>query len=247
MSNLFKTAIAVFFYWLSTIALADTLAYVDQGMISDAMGSEDSDFCDHARLSRDNLMRNDPSLSSEAPLHVLKPSSCFSPDENLLYVAILEAQKVLGANAPWYTELQKDVRERVKKACDVLGYKNSDISRAYDHCLESRYEELMRPHVDKYERETDNYLSKREQIANSMMVRCDASLNVKRHRLPKEMRFPVAWYNANSRSVPEWLMEEKLDDDDWLENLHKMKLDDMMVEVVGNDCPGEMIYWVTYN
>ncbi|WP_299735717.1 hypothetical protein [uncultured Endozoicomonas sp.] len=246
MSIVQKTAAAVYLYVFSVIVSADTLAYVDQPSISSVMDSDGSEICDTARLNRDDKMRNDPSIANEFPLHLHKPSSCFTPDENLLFIANIEAQKALGPNAPWYTELKEEVRGRVKKACDVLGYKNSEVSRAYDHCLESRYEELISPHVDKYERETDNYLNKRQQIANSLMVRCDASLSVKRHRLPKEMRFPVAWYNADSRSVPEWLMEEKLEGDEWLENLHKMKLDDIMAEVMGKDCPGEMIYWVTY-
>ena len=61
------------------------------------------------------------------------------------------------------------------------------------------------------------------------------------------MRFPVAWYNPDSRSVPNWLLEEKMNDDQWLENIGRLKLNDIMQDVLGNDCPGEMVYWVTYD
>lgn len=247
MSIVFKTAFVAALSFLSLNLTAKTLAFVSPGASPDSPAAEHSDFCNAARRTREQLIRQEPSINSKAPIHTQNASSCFSPDENLIFVANLEAQRVLGPNATWYEDISRDIKNRVTEACSIMGYENSDVSRAYDHCLESRHEELMSPYEEKYTKESTKYLRKRQQVADSLVVRCDASLSVKRSRLPKNMRFPVAWYNADSQSVPSWLLEEKLDDDEWLEQIGKLKLDNIMADVLGSDCPGEMIYWVTYD
>lgn len=247
MSIVLKTALLAALSFFPFSLMANTLAFASPGVASDSLAAESSDFCNAARRTREQLIRQEPAINSEAPVHKQGISSCFTPDENLTFVATLEAQRVLGSNAPWYKELSRDIKNRVTEACSIMGYENSDVSRAYDHCLESRHEELMSPYEDKYAKESTKYLRKRQQIADSLMVRCDASLSVKRSRLPKDIHFPVAWYNSDSQSVPSWLLEEKMDDDEWLEKIGRLKLDNIMEDVLGSDCPGEMIYWVTYD
>ena len=247
MSIVLKTVLVATLSFYSSILMADTLAFAYPGVASNSLAAESSDLCNAARRTRQQLMRQEPTLGRQAPVHAQSLSSCFTPDENLLFVATIEAQKVLGANASWYEKLNQDTKSRVTEACDIMGYENSNVSRAYDYCMESRYEELMGPYEEKFAKESIKYLRKRQQVADSLVVRCDASLSVKRSRLPKDMRFPVAWYNSDSQSVPAWLLEEKMDNDEWLEKIGRLKLDNIMEDVLGSDCPGEMIYWVTYD
>lgn len=231
-------------------APASPLAYAPGNAmdITEGHGIKDySQFCIKTRRNREQLIRKDPAITLEHPIHTLNTAACFTPDENLLFVANIEAQNILGLHAPWYQEISNDFKKRVTEACNIMGYKNNEISRAFDHCVESRHKELMGPYEERFIRESGNYLKKRQQIAESLVVRCDASLNVKRKRLPEEMRFPVAWYNPDSRSVPNWLLEEKMNDDQWLENIGRLKLNNIMQDVLGNDCPGEMVYWVIYD
>ncbi|WP_422462089.1 hypothetical protein [Endozoicomonas sp. ALB115] len=247
MSIVFKTALVAALSFFAVNLTANTLTFSSLSDTSSRSAAENPDFCDAARRTREQLIRQEPSITMKSPIHTQGVSSCFTPDENLIFVATLEAQRVLGPNAPWYTELSQDVKSRVTEACGIMGFENSKVSRAYDYCLESRQEELLSPYVEKFAKESSKYLRKRQQVADSLVVRCDASLSVKRSRLPKGMRFPVAWYNSDSQSVPSWLLEQKLDDDQWLEQIGKLKIDNIMVDVLGSDCPGEMIYWVTYD
>ncbi len=207
----------------------------------------DSEFCRKTRHDRENNIGKEPDLTLDTPVHVRDSAMCFSPGENLFFVANQEAQKILGPHAPWYLQISSEFRGRVKEACNIMGYENDEISRAYDHCIENRYEELMGPYEDKYRREAGNYVRKRRQVAESLVVRCDASLSIKRSRLPKELRFPVAYFDPKVSSVPGWLLEEKLGDPDWLEKISKLKVNDIMHDVLGKDCPGDMVFWVTYN
>lgn len=247
MSIALKATLIAVFSFFSLQLTANTPDFAYPGAVSPGSAAESHDLCNAARRTREQLIRQEPYISIKAPIHSQNISSCFTPDENLAFVATLEAQRVLGPNAPWYQEISRDIKNRVTEACGIMGYENSDISRAYDFCLESRQKELLSPYEEKYAKESGKYLRKRRQVADSLVVRCDASLSVKRNRLPGNMRFPVAWYNADTQSVPSWLLEEKLSDDQWLEQIGKLKLDNIMADVLGNDCPGEMIYWVTYD
>ena len=208
----------------------------------------DTEFCRKARYEREKNISKEPDLIKGAePVHTNDLAMCFSPGENLYFTANKEAQKILGPHAPWYVKIGAEFRVRVEEACKILGFENNEISRAYDHCVESRYEELMGPYESRYRREADTYITKRREVAESLVVRCDAALSIKRNRLPKEIRFPVAYYDQNFSSVPRWLLEDRIGDDDWLERMSQLKVNDIMHDVLGKDCPGSMVFWVTYN
>ena len=240
MSLIIKAALVAFLSFFPLVVGA-------YNTIPAAPAAKSADFCYDARRRRDNLIRQEASITIKAPIHTQDISSCFTPDENLAFTATLEAQRVLGPHAQWFKDISEDIKNRVIEACSIMGYENSNTSRAYDYCLENQHKKLISPHIEKYQKESNRYLRKRQQIADSLVVRCDASLSIKRSRLPKEMRFPIAWYNTNRQSVPNWMMEEKIEDNEWLENIGKLKTDNIMVDVLGNDCPGEMVYWVTYD
>ena len=243
MSTVLKVALTAFLSFFSYSVAANILAYASLP----TPAAKSADYCNEARRMRENIMRRETSIVVEAPIHTQEISSCFTPDENLVFTATIEAQRVLGPHAQWFKDISEDVKARVVEACSIMGYENSNTSRAYDYCLENQHEKLISPYIEKYQKESSKYLRKRQQIADSLVVRCDASLSIKRSRLPKEMRFPVGWYNVNRQSVPSWMLEEKIDDNDWLENMSKLKVDNIMTDILGNDCPGEMIYWVTYD
>ena len=234
---------------LSALAIANPLGNRNApSMPSHKMDISDTEFCRKARYERETFVSQEPDLIKDStPVHSNDLAMCFSPDENLFFIANKEAQKILGPHAPWYLQISSEFRARVEEACNIMGFENDEISRAFDHCVESRYEELMGPYEIKYRREAGSYISKRRQVAESLVVRCDAALSIKRTRLPRDIRFPIAYYDPNFSSVPQWLLEERIDDNVWLERMSKLKVNDIMHDVVGNDCPGNMVYWVTYN
>lgn len=207
----------------------------------------DSEFCQKARYDRDSTVNKEPDLTKFDAIKAQDATLCFTPDENLYFVANQEAQSILGPHAPWYIKIASEFRERVAKACRIMGYENDQASRAYDYCIEDRFEELMGPYEDKYRREAGNYVIKRKQIAESLVVRCDAALSIKRSRLPKDLRFPLAYYDKRIRSFPNWFVDEKLDDPKWIEKVSKLNANELMNEILGKDCPGNMVFWVTYS
>ena len=241
---------AVVFTALSLLASGSALALSPDNiapMPNVRLDITDSEFCQKARYERETAVSKEPDLIKIDAVNTEDAALCFSPDENLYFVANQEAQTILGPHAPWYLQIAAEFRERVTEACRIMGYQNDEISRAYDHCIENRFEELMGPYEDKYRREAGNYVQKRKQIAESLVVRCDAALSIKRGRLPKDLRFPLAYYDTGISSLPNWFVEEKLDDPKWIKKMNKLKANDVMNEILGDDCPGNMVYWVTYN
>ena len=206
----------------------------------------DSDFCQKARYDRETAMSQEPDLSKIDAVNTQDATLCFSPDENLYFVAVQEAQNIIGPHALWYIKIGEETRGRAKEACKVMGYANDEVSRAYDHCVENRYEELMGPYEDKYRREAGEYIRKRRQMAESLVVRCDAALSIKRSRLPRDIRFPLAYYDKRISAMPSWFLEEKLGDEKWLERMGQLKANELMRDVLGDECPGSMVFWVTY-
>lgn len=84
-------------------------------------------------------------------------------------------------------------------------------------------------------------------MAESLVVRCDAALSIKRARLPRDLKFPLAYYDKRINALPNWYLEEKLDDTDAIKKIGDLKANELMTDVLGDDCPGNMVYWVTYN
>ena len=212
-----------------------------------AVDIADSEFCQKARFERESAVGKEPDLTKIDAVNSQDAALCFTPDENLFFVANQEAQDILGPHAPWYLQISREFRERVKEACKIMGYQNDEVSRAFDHCTDNRYEELMGPYEDKYRREAGNYVRKRRQVAESLVVRCDAALSIKRTRLPRDLKFPLAYYDKRINALPSWFLEEKLDDSAWIKKMGDLKANELMNDILGEDCPGNMVYWVTYN
>ena len=208
----------------------------------------DTKFCVTIRRQREALIRDEPALNQaeESLEYTWNSARCFSANENLYYTANQEAQKILGPHAPWYLKISTDFRDRVTNVCKSIKRVNSETNQSYDHCVESRYEELMEPYQAKYQREATAYITKRQDIAKELTTSCDAAIGIKRNQLPKELRFPAAYYDLKSNSVPNWLLAKNLDDNDWLQKILKPNVNSLMHEVLGKDCPGNMVLWVVY-
>lgn len=230
--------------------LSNPLATMETGssVIRHSEDISDTDFCRKIRFDREGVLRDEPNLihPDNTPDYNRSSTRCFSPKENLYFIASQEAQKILGPHASWYLEISKEFRDRVNDYCKSKGFKNEDHNRAYDHCSTSRYEELIGPYQDKYRREAGDYIRKRKDIAEKLMTSCHDALSIKRNQLPKELRFPIAYYNLKQNSFPNWFVESKLDDLHWLESMEQTKADVLMHDVLNKECPGDMVYWVTY-
>ncbi len=206
----------------------------------------DSEFCRQVRADRENDLNSSADLQPGGTLLTDDSAVCFTSDENLLFVASQEAQLILGPYAPWYLALSQENRERVAEACEVMGFETDKADRAYQTCIENRYKELMGPYEDRYRRESIGYINKRKQMAEKMVLQCNAALRVKIPLLPKDLTFPVAYYDRNLSAIPSWILEEELLDHLWLERKGIIKAKDVMQAALGKECPGNMVLWATY-
>lgn len=209
----------------------------------------DTSFCREMRSQREFFLTQEADLNKphSSPEYNLNSFRCFSPAENLFYTAHQEAQKILGLHARWYTEISEDFKDRVIRACENMGLISEEANKAYDRCIESRHQELMGPYENKYQRETEKYIKKRNKTAQALVKSCNMAISSKRSQLPRELKFPIAYHDDLSPSIPSWLIEKNINDSDWLEKLNRPKANKLMHDVLGRDCPGNMVYWVVYN
>ena len=245
-----RWAVVVFLGALPWGVSANPMANTGSPMVTPVVQVDISDtgFCREMRFIRESFLAQEPDLNKlrNSPGYRENSMRCFSPAENLFYSAHQEAQKILGPHAPWYIEIREDFRDRVTSACRSMKLKNEDANKAYDHCVESRHKELMGPYEDKYQREAGTYIQRRLEIAKKLMNSCDMAISKKRNLLPRELEFPIAYHDDMNFSIPSWLLEEKINDKSWLAGLAQPKIDKLMHDVLGNNCPGNMVYWVVY-
>lgn len=248
--SLLRWVTAVLCSSFSLSSPANPLSNSSASAVAPAMQTDISDtgFCREVRFQRESFLAQEPDLNTpkHSPEYNRDSTRCFSTTENLLYTAHREAQKILGPHAPWYIEISEDFRERVISACKEMGLKNEEANRPYDHCVESRHDELMGPYEDKYQREARTYINKREKIALKLMKSCNRAIGTRRNQLPGELEFPIAYHNDLSHAIPNWLLEKNINDIDWLAQLNRPKVNELMHDVLGEDCPGDMVYWVVY-
>ena len=248
--SLLRWATVVFFGVTSWSLLANPLSSAAGSAMTPAMQMDISDtkFCREIRSRRESFLAQEPDLnkSQNSPEYSLNSARCFSPAENLFYAAHQEAQKVLGSHAPWYIKISEDFRDRVISVCEGMELKNESADKAYNHCVENRHNELMGPYEAKYQREAKAYVKRRKEIALKLTESCDMAISTKRNQLPREIEFPIAYHDDLSHSIPSWLIEKNINDVDWLEKLNRPKVNELMRDVLEEDCPGDMVYWVVY-
>lgn len=199
-------------------------------------------FCEQERLQRQQDINRNPDIESTGLLHEQGGSTCFSPHENLYFTALMAAEETLGEHAPWYREISDSSREKALKACRVLGYEGSRL--AMEQCQAARYRELMHRHEARYESESISYINRRNRQAEQLVQECVAALHQNLHKLPQSILLPVAYYDRNLRTYPAWYVEERVDDQDWLENIQGTRAHEVLEATLEGQCPGDMIWWL---
>ena len=230
--------------------LGDTINPFDVEIINDSPGEKpdvmQSQLCKEIRIQRERDLNLVADLKPGGTLITDDSAICFTPKENLLFVANQEAQIILGPYAPWYLALSQENRQRVESVCEVIGFETDKTAQAYNNCVQNRYKELMGPYEERYRRESMGYIRKRQTTAAQLVKKCNAALRTKRPLLPRSLTFPVALYDRNLSSIPSWMLEEGLLDDLWLKRKGVIKAKDVMQVAIGSDCPGNMVLWATY-
>ncbi|MDP0589509.1 MAG: hypothetical protein QS748_10105 [Candidatus Endonucleobacter bathymodioli] len=203
-------------------------------------------FCQTVRIKREKSINSNPDLKPRSLVRLDNSHICFSPEEHLLFAANKEAQIILGPYAPWHIALSKTNTDKAANACTSIKSKEHRNKLDYKRCVESRYNELMKPYDDRYLRDAQGYINRRKNIARRLLAQCNMALNAKRPLLPKDLTLPAALYDRHLNSIPTWMLEEGLLDNTWLDKKGIIKVKDLMQAALGSDCPGNMVLWATY-
>ncbi len=173
-------------------------------------------------------------------------NSCFKPDENLFYSAIMSAQQKMGPNSPWYHQLRMETDDRTTRSCNAM-YNNAPADpRAIMMCRQQQFDVVMRPYEARYEDESIFYLRQRKQLAEQLFFQCKGALASRRSMIPSGITLPIAYNNNQVNAFPSRYVEKNLEKDlGWAKNLYKMRANELMQETLGAFCPGEMVYWIT--
>ena len=202
------------------------------------------DICSDIRQNREKQIHVKPDIELTAPLRVSGKANCFSPAENLFFIALIAAQKELGPNSPWYKKLSVKNGAKSEQACEILGYGGSQFGKSMQQCVAERFSELMRPYHEAYKKESATYINKRNKRGETLMKQCLTSFYQKLPKLPRSLYFPLAYYDRKVHSYPDWYIKGKMHDFDWLQNMGSVKASNIIMDAVGKACPGDMIWWL---
>ncbi len=222
------------------------LFYIATGLLNTVSASsfQKTTLCEKNHLIREKLINTEPAIDLKIPLRLSDSASCFSPEENLFFVALIAAQNELGPNAPWYKQLHDDSQERSTQACIILGYDQNNTTKNLSQCVQEHVAELMQPHKHKYMQASWNYIKKRNAKAHMIMQTCMDSFLRYLPDLPDNIYFPLAYYDSQLHSWPDWYVKKRIHDEPWLQNMKNIKGSDIVKQALGNACPGEMIWWL---
>ncbi|PJE80748.1 hypothetical protein CI610_00236 [invertebrate metagenome] len=202
--------------------------------------------CHDFRAERENAMETNPALNEMTQADKTRYLQCFTYSENLQFAAYRVAESLLGDNAPWFQKVKKENRWRIEKACEGFSKNTPKPDRAFDLCFKDRFTEAMLSHEERFRAESAVYINKRKHMAASLMNRCDKAINAQFKKLPKGIRLPLGGYPEDLSALPVKLLENGWPDDRWLQKKGKLKASDLMRDVLGDDCPGDMVLWVVY-
>ncbi|WP_281648107.1 hypothetical protein [Parendozoicomonas sp. Alg238-R29] len=200
--------------------------------------------CQRMRMNRQQEINRNPSLKLLVPLRKSSDANCFSPAENLYLTSLVVAQMELGPNAPWYQTMGNQNKEKARLACEVMGYGSSPQTLSMDECITARYGEMMRPYNDEYRTESTTYIGKRNNRGEVLVQQCVTAFYQNLPQLPKQIQFPLAYYDRKLHSYPDWYLESRLEDTEWLSNMQKTMASQVIREALVKQCPGDMIWWL---
>ncbi|MDP0561774.1 MAG: hypothetical protein QS721_05335 [Candidatus Endonucleobacter sp. (ex Gigantidas childressi)] len=203
-------------------------------------------FCKNIRAERERNLRISPDLEPRSLVRLDDSSLCFSSEEHLLFTANQEAQIILGPHASWHIGLSKKNMDKAVNACRSVKFEEFRNKVDYDICVEELYKGLMGPYDERYRRDAKGYIKRRTHMAHSLVSQCNMALKAKKPLLPKDLVLPAAIYDRTLNSIPSWMLEEGALDNIWLSKKGRIKVTDVMHAILGTDCPGNMVLWVTY-
>ncbi|MCL6271772.1 hypothetical protein M3P05_17775 [Sansalvadorimonas sp. 2012CJ34-2] len=210
----------------------------------DPFQGQTDNICDQRRLDRQHSINRDPELELLVPLRKSSDANCFSPAENLYFASLVAAQSELGQNAGWYDTLGNQNKEKAKLACDVMGYGTTPLNLSLEECIDARYSEMMQPYNDEYRSESAIYIAKRNKRGEELVQQCVTAFYQNLPQLPRQIQFPLAYYDRKLHAYPEWYVESRLDDDEWLMDMQKTMASQVIKDALHVQCPGDMIWWL---
>ncbi len=200
--------------------------------------------CDKMRMERQQEINRNPDIELLVPLRKSSDANCFSPAENLFYVSLVVAEAELGTNAPWYESMGETNTEKAKLACEVMGYADTPLSMSMEECVTARYNEMMRPYNDEYRQESTDYITKRNMLGEKLVEQCVTAFYQNLPQLPRQIQFPLAYYDRKLHAYPAWYLEARLNDTEWLMNMQKTMASQVIHDALKEQCPGDMIWWL---
>ena len=202
------------------------------------------DGCYPIRQARQDAIGRTAKIISSVPLHKSPDAHCFSPAENLYMAALLVAQQRLGPNASWYHQMSEENRKKAELGCTVMGYGAARSLAPLDECTEERYSELMESFDQEYRETSIDYIDKRNTMADQLSRSCLSAFYQHAPHLPQQINYPLAYYNGRIHSYPPEFIEKKLYDEQWLLNMQRTMADEVVHDMLHEQCPGEMTWWL---
>lgn len=200
-------------------------------------------YCDMARQTRQQIIENSATIPIVDELHHQKSAPCFSVEENYHFAALMAAEEVLNTGQAWFDESDDELQQDIRDVCAEL---DSSLE-GYERCVNRRSRELQISRANKITGSSREMAHNRDALALSMLNECTVALENRRHLLPHSFPIPVAYRDHYTYSVPQWLLDEKMHDDAWLVALDRIRAGDLLRDVVGDKCRGQMVYWVQYS
>ena len=211
---------------------------------ADPFAGQTDDICEMRRMDRQHSINRDPELELLVPLRKSSDANCFSPAENLYFASLMAAQEKLGQNAGWYETLGMQNREKAKLACDVMGYGSTPLNLSLEDCIEARYSEMMQPYNDEYRDESAVYIGKRNRLGEELVQQCVTAFYQNLPQLPRQIQFPLAYYDRRLHSYPDWYVQNRMNDNEWLADMQNTMASQVIKDALHVQCPGDMIWWL---
>ncbi|MTI13635.1 hypothetical protein [Sansalvadorimonas verongulae] len=231
--------------WVSLHAHGnDAMMAIPQEQMQQPAPNTAESICQRMRMHRQMDINRNPDLKLLVPLRKSSDANCFSPAENLYFVSLIVAQKELGTNAPWYQTTGDDNKEKARLACDLMGYDSEPLTMSMEECIAARYDEMMHSYNNEYRTETTDYILKRNTRGEELVNQCVTAFYQNLHQLPKQIQFPLAYYDRKLHSYPDWYVENRIHDNDWLMSMQKTMASQVISEALQEQCPGDMIWWL---
>ncbi len=209
-------------------------------------GAKPMTLCASMRMERQHEINRNPDIEQLVPLRKSSNANCFIPSENLYFASLVAAEKKLGLHAPWYQTIGEEIREKARLACEVMGYGDSPqtMTMTMNECIAVRHNEMMNPYNDQYRQESIQYINKRNDMGAQLVEQCVSAFYQKLPKLPRQIQFPLAYYDRKIHAYPSWYLESQIHDDDWLVNMQKTMASHVITKALGTQCPGDMIWWL---